>query len=172
MLRTHYFVQQGAQAVFDDETTTFLESGCSLIVGTVAVDGEPHAGRGWGLDVASAGDEPQVRLLLDVDDARTVEHAAAGGAIAITATSVRTLRSVQLKGRTLALEVATPDDAERAQRYIDQFFTDIRETDGTDAAVTSRLVPIGYVACAVEVHERFDQTPGPGAGARIETPSR
>lgn len=169
MLRTHYFAQQGAQAVFDDETTAFLESGCALIVGTVAADGEPHAGRAWGLDVTRAGDEPQVRLLLDVDDARTVEHAAAGGAIAITATSVRTLRSVQLKGRTLGLEVASQEDGERAQRYIHEFFTDIWETDGTAAALTDRFVPIGFVACTVEVHERFDQTPGPGAGARVES---
>jgi hypothetical protein len=155
--------------VFDDETTALLESGCALIVGTVAADGEPHAGRAWGLDVTSAGDEPQVRLLLDVDDARTVEHAAASGAIAITATSVRTLRSVQLKGRTLGLEVASQEDGERAHRYIHEFFTDIWETDGTPAALTDRFVPIGFVACTVEVHERFDQTPGPGAGARVDS---
>lgn len=168
MLRTHYFAQQGAQAVFDDELTAFLESGCALIVGTVAAGGEPHASRAWGLDVTRRGDEPEVRLLLDVDDATAIEHAAEGGAIAITATSVRTLRSVQLKGRTLGLEVASQADGERAQRYIDQFFTDIHETDGTPAVVTARLVPNGYVACTVEVRERFDQTPGPGAGARIE----
>jgi hypothetical protein len=155
--------------VFDEEITAFLESGCSLIVGTVAADGEPHAGRAWGLSVTHAEDQPSLRVLLDVDDVTTVEHAAAGGAIAITATSVRTLRSVQLKGRTLGLEVATHDDGERAQRYIDEFFTDIRETDGTDIDVIGRLVPAGYVACTVEVHDRFNQTPGPGAGAPIGT---
>lgn len=172
MLRTHYFATQGAPAVLDDEITAFLQSGCALIVGTVAADGEPHAGRAWGLDVTSSGDTAHLRLLLDADDATTIEHAAAGGAIAITATSVRTLRSVQLKGSTLELEVAGQDDGERAQRYLDQFFTDIRETDGTDLALTDRLVPSGYVACSVVVHERFDQTPGPGAGARIEVQSR
>ena len=153
--------------MFDDEITAFLESGCALIVGTVAPDGEPHAGRGWGLDATSGGDEPHLRLLLDADDITMLEHAATGGAIAITAASVRTLRSVQLKGRTLGLEVASPEDVERAGRYIDALFTDIQETDGTDAAVTARLVPVGFVACTVEVHDRFDQTPGPGAGARV-----
>jgi len=29
--------------VLDPETTAFVESGCALIVGTVAADGEPHA---------------------------------------------------------------------------------------------------------------------------------
>lgn len=153
--------------MFDEEITAFLESGCALIVGTVAAGGEPHAGRAWGLSVPDGGAAPRLRLLLDVDDATTVEHAATGGAIAITATSVRTLRSVQLKGRTLGLEVATLADGERAQRYIDQFSTDVRETDGTDVDLIGRIVPAGYVACTVEVHDRFNQTPGPGAGAPI-----
>lgn len=158
--------------MFDTEITAFLESGCALIVGTVAADGEPHVGRGWGLDVIASGDTPRLRLLLDADDTSSIEHAAEGGAIAVTATSVRTLRSVQLKGRSLGLEVAGPGDDDRAQRYIDQFFADVTDTDGTDAALLERFVPSGYVACTVEVRERFDQTPGPGAGARIDTPSR
>jgi hypothetical protein len=153
--------------VFDQETRAFLESGCALIVGTVSADGEPHAGRAWGLDVLVPGDRPQVRVLLDAGDPPTIEHAAAGGAIAITAASVRTLRSVQLKGRSLGVAVAATGDEARAQRFIDAFFADIEETDGTDPALLERFVPIGYVACSVEVHERFDQTPGPGAGARM-----
>jgi hypothetical protein len=153
--------------VFDPETTTFLESGCALLVGTVSPEGEPHAGRAWGLDVIVLGDAPQVRLLLDADDATTIEHAAAGGAIAVTATDVRTYSSVQMKGPTLGIEVATPEDAARARRFVDQFFADIIDTDGTGRQQLERFVPIGYVACRVEVHERFDQTPGPGAGALL-----
>ena len=68
--------------MFDAEQTTFLESGCSLILGTVLPDGEPHAGRGWGLTVLPVAG--QVRLLLDAEDSATVARAAAGGAIAIT----------------------------------------------------------------------------------------
>lgn len=153
--------------MFDDETTALLASGCALIVGTVSEDGEPHAGRGWGLEVLADGDVAQLRLLLDLADTRTIEHAAEGGAIAVTATSVRTLRSVQMKGRTLGLEVADAHDADRAADYIRQFFTDIQETDGTEDALLDRFVPIGYVACTIEVGERFDQTPGPGAGAQV-----
>jgi hypothetical protein len=55
---------------------------------------------------------------------------------------------------------------------MDQFFADVMDTDAADAALLARLVPNGYVVCTVEVHERFDQTPGPGAGARIGAPSR
>ena len=29
------------------------------------------------------------------------------------------------------------------------------------------MTPVGYVACTVAVEQLFDQTPGPGAGARL-----
>jgi len=154
--------------VFDDETTAFLMSGCALIIGTVRADGEPHAGRGWGLDVVvDAGDRAEVRLLLDADDLTTIELAAADGAMAITAANVRTLRSVQMKGRSLGLAAPAAGDDERARRYVDQFFTDIEDTDGTSPELLAAFEPSGFVACNVEIVERYDQTPGPGAGAPI-----
>ena len=137
---------------------------------TVSADGEPHAGRAWGLDVVEDGPRPRLRLLLDADDAVTIEHAVEGGAIAVTAASVRTLRSVQLKGRVGGPEVAQPGDAERTQRYTDAFFGDIMDTDGTSPALLERFVPRAVVGCTVEVHERFDQTPGPSAGVRVGGP--
>lgn len=154
--------------MFDDETTAFLMSGCALIIGTVRADGEPHAGRGWGLDVTvDTDDRAEVHLLLDADDATTIELAAAGGAMAITAANVRTLRSVQMKGRSLGLAAPEAGDDERAHRYIDQFFTDIVDTDGTSPELLAKFQPRGFVACSVEIVERYDQTPGPGAGAPI-----
>lgn len=153
--------------MFDQQTTAFLEGGCALIVGTVAPDGTPHAGRAWALDVVDDGPTATVRLLLDVDDERTLEHVAAGGAMAITATDVRTLRSMQLKGRARGLDPARADDHDRMARYIDAFFDDIVATDATDPAVLETFRPHGPVACLADVHEWYEQTPGPGAGARV-----
>ena len=153
--------------MFDQEAIEFLESGCALIVGTARPDGEPHAGRGWGLDVISPGARPELRLLLDAGDETTLELVAGGGTMAITATSVRTLRSVQVKGRSLGLAAPAEEDAGRARRYMDEFFHDIQDTDGTPDLLLTHFEPLSFVACVVEVHERFDQTPGPGAGARI-----
>lgn len=151
--------------MLDEDRTTFLESGCALIVGTVLPDGEPHAGRGWGLTVLADGGH--VRLLLDEEDVAMVERATSGGGIAITGASVRTLRSVQLKGRAVSTEAASADDATRAKRYCDAFFGDIVETDGTDRGIVERLLPLGYVACTIAIEHLFDQSPGPGAGARL-----
>src|SRR5918993_1903599 len=149
LLRSAYPGVRGGAGVFDEDQTTFLESGCALVLGTVLADGAPHTARGWGLTVLASGD--QVRLLLDAEDDRTIDRAAQGGRIALTGASVRTLRAVQIKGQALAVEVASPHDEERAGRYCEAFFRDITETDGTDLDLLLRMVPTGYVACTIAV---------------------
>ena len=154
--------------MFDEETRAFLESGCGLIVGTVAPDGAPYAGRGWGLDVLEVGPPAHLRLLLDADDEGTIANVVDGAAIAVTATNVRTLRSIQLKGRALGPEVLTPAVEARGERYVEAFFADVEAVDGVPWDRFEHFMPSGIVVCTLEAHERFDQTPGPGAGARVE----
>jgi hypothetical protein len=157
--------------VLDASTVAFLESGCALIVGTVAPDGAPYASRGWGLTVLSQ-DPHRVRLLLATTDARTLGHLGAGQPVAITATDVRTLRSMQLKGRSDGIQAETEHDRLRAERFIDAFFTDIVETDGSPRPVLEQMIPSGYSSCVVTVEELYDQTPGPEAGAPLQATGR
>jgi hypothetical protein len=153
--------------VFDAETTAFLGTGCALIVATVGPDDEPHASRGWAVELLG-GEPPKVRVLLDADDRRTMEDARAGGRIAVTAADVRTLRSVQLKGRSVDLAAAAADDAERIDRYCQQFFADIIDTDGVSRPeILQRIVPARFAACTIAVEELYDQTPGPAAGSPL-----
>jgi len=152
--------------VFDAETEAFLHSGCGLLVATTSADGEPHATRGWGLDVLEPGPPALVRLLLDADDEQTLAHVAGGGAIAITAANVLTLRSLQLKGRALGLDATTPVDPDRVDRYVRAFHADVEVTDRVPWETFAAFFPESYVACLASVEHTFDQTPGPGAGAR------
>jgi hypothetical protein len=156
--------------VFDEDQTAFLESGCAVILATAGPDGAPHASRGWGITVLP--EEGHVRLLLDAEDATAISDAAAGGTVAMTGANVRTLRSMQCKGPSLGVDVASPADLERAERYCEAFYTDLEETDQVERALFDRLVPLGYVACTVAVDQIFDQTPGPGAGARLDGANR
>jgi hypothetical protein len=112
-----------------------------------------------------------VRVLLDAGDAVSIANLTDGGAVAITAADVRTLRSIQLKGRAVGTGPPADRDQERADRYCQAFMADIMATDGTPRELLQRLVPLGYLPCTLVVHERFDQTPGPGAGQRIDGPS-
>jgi hypothetical protein len=163
--------------LFDDATAAFLHSGCALIIGTVDAEGQPHAGRGWGLDLLDEDDprRPEgavaARLLVDADDTVTIDNLAGGCAVAITATSVRTLHSLQLKGRGLGVGRALPEDLDRAARFCELFYTDIHETDHTDPVVTRRMTPSGYARCWFTITEVYDQTPGPRAGASVIGPT-
>jgi len=153
--------------VFAPETIKILESGCSLVVGTVASDGEPVAGRGWGLTVTDP-DGDRVRLVLDKSDIGTRENIEATGRLALTAGDVATLRAWQLKGR-VTTAVVDADDAVRAEvvEFCDAFFNNVIATDGTERRLLERLVPFDFVVCEMTVDEVFDQTPGPGAGTAV-----
>jgi hypothetical protein len=115
----------------------------------------------------AAVDDPQVRLLLDADDSTALDNLESTGAVAITAGHVPTLRAMQLKGRATRIEPATAGDYERSEHYIDAFFTDVQNTDGTARELLDRLRARDVVACIVEVDDWFDQTPGPIAGAPL-----
>jgi hypothetical protein len=163
-------LKEGAGVVIEPETVAFLESGCAVIVGSVGADGEPRANRGWGITVLPDADDTKlrVRVLVDASDPVVRENLERHGAIAVTAGNVRTLRSTQLKGHARAIEPATAADRDRAARYVAAFVGDVVETDRTPRELIERMVPADFVACVMEVDELYDQTPGPGAGARLE----
>lgn len=140
--------------------------GAGLIVALVSPSNEPYATRAWAA-APVAGDATTVRILLPADDAPAAEHAVAGTAIAITASDVRTLRSAQAKGRIVAVDEVSEDDVVAHDAYVDAFFAAIEEVDRVPRSMLDRIVPASFVVCLVEVDEFFDQTPGPGAGARL-----
>jgi hypothetical protein len=117
--------------------------------------------------VHSAADG-RVRLIVDAAD-RDRLAAAPRGLVAVTATDVRNLRSVQLKGRITDIAPATADDLERFRTYLDEFAVDVYESDGTERALFERFVPFAFAACEVAVDDVFDQTPGPSAGAALRS---
>jgi hypothetical protein len=159
-------MQEKDARVLDPETVTFLEGGCALIVGTVGASGEPHAARGWGLTVRP-GDPVEMHLVIDADDAVTIENLAANARIAITGADVETLRSTQVKGTASVLPIGTIDERARAERFADAFFSDIARVDGTPRELLQQLVPHNFRACRVQATELYDQTPGPGAGTPL-----
>jgi hypothetical protein len=150
----------------DPDTVQPLHSGCALVIVTIGPDGAPHATRGWGLTVVDAA-SGLLRVLVQTDDTLTLENIRAGAAVAVTATSVPTFRSVQLKGRGHSVEEPTPQDRERQTDYTRQLVEDIRVTDGHAVDVLERWGRREAVPCLIEVDTSFDQTPGPGAGTAI-----
>lgn len=150
----------------DPDTLQLLHSGCALVIATLGPDGAPHATRGWGLTVVDAA-TGLLRVLVQTDDALTLDNIRNGAAVAVTATSVPTFRSVQLKGRGRSVEEPTPRDAQCQAEYTAQLVEDIHVTDGHAVDVLERWARRQVVPCLVQVDTSFDQTPGPGAGTAI-----
>lgn len=150
--------------MFDESMVTFLHSGCALLVGTADAIQRPHASRAWGLTVVGA-DPVRVRLLVDDADDTTLANLQPDAQVAITAASVRTLRSVQMKGRVVLTEAADESDEAKRVQYTTDFANDIHTTDGDPLAAILPWANRSVVACLVEVDAAFDQTPGPSAGA-------
>ncbi len=137
----------------------------SLVVGLVTPEGRPVATRAWAFDLDEGGRE--ARVLLPSAEVRAlglpVDEALDLG-IAVTGADVRTLASVQVKGRLRRLGAGTGADLARALRAFDGFATAVVETDGFDEALIARWMPASVHVAAVEVEEAYDQTPGPSAG--------
>jgi hypothetical protein len=149
--------------VLDEEMVGFLQGGCALTVCTFDDEGAPYASRAWGLSVLCAdGGEGavQVRLLVTPD-------VLTEGRIAITATDVPTLRSLQLKGRIADVEPMTDDDLAKSEQYTNDFYDDIVSTDHIPRDLLERVRPREFATCTVVVEELYDQTPGPRAGASM-----
>ena len=151
----------------------FLESGCGLIVGLVRPDGVPFPFRAWGLDVLdpSAG---TIRVLVGAGELARFgadRDDLAGAAIAVTGSDVRTLHTVQVKGTLDAVADVTADELKRARRHTERVLRRDRRARPDLREALERMVPVDYVALALTVTEAYDQTPGPGAGARMSVQS-
>jgi hypothetical protein len=162
--------------VLSDENLALLESGCALVIGTTtpddSSDSTPVALRGWGLRVLADhvhGHDCALTVRLVVDAIDVAEgHLREGAAIAVTGADVRTLRSVQLKGRLRTLGPADADDQHTVELFLDDFTQAIEDTDGMPPSLTRRLTPAGYAAAVLDITELYDQTPGPSAGAVLD----
>ena len=152
--------------MFGSELTSMIEDGAGLVVGTVGDDGEPRATRAWSVTVVdpAAG---RVRVVVGADDAVTVANLRVGALLALNGADVHTLRSVQLKGRVVAVDAAGTADLETARAQSDRFLQAVHDTDGNPFEQLRRMLPIEVVVVEVVVDEMFDQTPGPEAGGPL-----
>jgi hypothetical protein len=150
---------------FVDEFEAMIAAGAGLVVATVCPDGSPRVCRAWSV-VAVDRVAGRLRASVTADDAVTVDNLTAGP-IALTAANVQTLRSLQVKGRAVAVDLPTEDDLVEAERQTDVFFASVSATDGIPIELLRRIRPRRIVMVELQVDERFDQTPGPSAGAPL-----
>ena len=129
-------------------------------------DGEPHAGRGLG----AHGPARRRARAAPARRARTSPRSTRRpGGVPSPSPARACARCGPCSSRVVPSRSRRrpPTTPRERSAYCDAFFGDIVDTDGIDRAVVERMTPLGYVACTVAVEQLFDQTPGPGAGARL-----
>ena len=171
MLRTRSMADRGALKVFDPETRAFLESGCGLLVGTVSADGEPARGPGLGPGRrSSSGRRPACACCsTPTTSARSSTWPRAAPSRSPRPTCSRCARCSS-RGERTGSRRRHPRTTRTGRRATSrEFLADVAGHRSTcPGSSFERFFPAGYVACLVEVARAFDQTPGPGAGARVE----
>jgi hypothetical protein len=150
--------------VIETEVAELLESPCSLLVGTVDGHGRPDATRGWSAQLLGPD---RLRLLVATEARRAIANLADGGRLALTTTHFVTMVSWQLKGRATLVEEATAADRIRFDAFCAGCLEILAPLHMVSEETIARITPAGVVAVEMVVEQVFDQTPGPGAGARI-----
>ncbi len=139
--------------------------GIAVIVATCDAAHRPAVTKGWG-PVLSA-DGTQLALCVDAPEgSATRANLAAGSPVAVTLSRPTSYLSVQLKGPLRTLR--EPDEV-ALQIAADHIAAFVAETAalGVPEAVVRATVGDELVAVALDVVERYDQTPGVGAGRAL-----
>lgn len=149
-----------------EDLVEFVESGVAILVGTRDAALRPDAIRGFGLAVHPG--RTRVTVFLGAGTAtRARANAEANGSIAVCLSRPIDNFTLQLKGH--AVEVRAAEDAERAvvdrygASYLEQLFL-----VGIPRTLARRIRMWPALAITFDVSDIFVQTPGPGAGQRLE----
>jgi hypothetical protein len=149
-------------AIFTPELMEYLEGGLDILVATRDAALAPECTMAMG--VKTHRDRKTLTIYLPrVGADLTLRNLADNGQIAATFCRPIDHRTVQLKGRSVAVRETGPDDREIQQRHRGALVEQLALV-GVPRALTRRFRWWPSVAIEVDVTQAFTQTPGPGAG--------
>jgi len=145
----------------------FLESPVALQVATAGAGLRPSSTRGFGCWVEE--DRLTLRVcVLEAQAPRFLADLEVGCRVAVNAADVLDLRSVQAKGRLTERRTATLVEQEACRAYWAEL-VEVLVRIGVPRDGCGGLWHSGPIAVVrVAVDALFDQTPGPGAGSKLE----
>jgi hypothetical protein len=158
-------VPAGRAPVIDADLAAHLQGPVSALLATTDAMAVPDATRINGL-VALDGHRLRVLIAADATTARA--NATPGARVAVLVTNMLSFRSIQMKGSVLIASPArTPGDLALVHHHVTTFI-ETSPAVGIDPALSRDFFAVEVVPLVVEVDALFDQSPGPGAGRRME----
>jgi hypothetical protein len=148
------------------ELVSFLESGVSILVATRDARLVPESTRAIGARVEAGGVELVV-FLPDAISATTLANLRENGRVAVAFSRPHDNRSFQVKGRALAVEPAAAEGRAVIERYRCAWSGALAAV-GVPPRLSLRAAHWPAHGVRIGVEAVFVQTPGPGAGARLE----
>lgn len=149
-----------------EELAEFIESGVSMLVATRDAALRPHVLRAVGAVVGRDRTSLTVYLNREVAQ-RALANLRDNGKIALTTSRPYDHRGVQIKGSMLGVRDGTEHDRAPQERYL-AGFVEALYIVGLPRALMRQLRIFPSVAVTFAVEDIFVQTPGPGAGRRLE----
>ncbi|MDH4190911.1 MAG: hypothetical protein OEW21_11980 [Betaproteobacteria bacterium] len=158
-----------ATPILDQYQADFISSHVSIVMASRSAGNVPSQARALGCRVSA--DRRHVTLILPVIySASLLDDLRSGGGIAAVFTRITTYETMQLKGPGATIGAPTDEDRAVLQSYGDSFFADLRQIGYTElfSSVVTRMVREDMVVVKFAPTDAFRQTPGPGAGGRLE----
>lgn len=156
--------------VLNESTAAFIASpATSIAIASRDADHWPSLFKAVACRVAE--DRSTVTLYVDGGVARDVLRALDDGfPVAAVFSEPATHRTLQIKGERATLGPVTPADREFARSHFEAVVAHIAALDYPEDGVRCyfHYEPERLVAVTFAPAEAFEQTPGPGAGARLE----
>lgn len=156
--------------LLDEEHAAFIQGGVSVIVASRNADLVADAVRGCGCRVAR--DRRSVTVLVEPGRAGPVlADIESNGMIAVVFSQPSTHRTIQLKGTDARVVRVAPGDRAVAARHLASWVDDLCSIGYRPefARALHGETPGAMVAVAFTPTSAFQQTPGPGAGERLQS---
>ena len=153
---------------FSPEMVDFLQSPLAVQVAACSPSLRPSSTRGFGC-VVERDWRTLCLVVNEAQAARCLEDLGRSDRLSVNLSHVVDFRGVQIKGRLLEMRVATAAEERAAQDYFRRL-VDAITTIGVSAESTRGFWKTGPMrVLRMEAEALFEQTPGAGAGARLET---
>lgn len=149
-----------------EDWVEFLESGVSMLVGSRNAELRPDCTRALGVTIGA--DRTTMTVFLNAALTQRMQaDFADNGRIAATFSRPTDHRTVQVKGRVLAVRPTSDADRAVQERYLGAFAEQVAVV-GLPRSVIRRVRVSPGIAVEVAIEDVYLQTPGPGAGRRLE----